>query len=163
MNIKKIIILSTLSLLILSCSKADSTKEIKTNTHKTASMSKTSVNLPSYSDSIVNKMLINYNANDFNSFKANFDKQMLEAMTKEKFVELKEAVNSSIGKWLSINNSVVTSMGDYILVKYKADFEKEKNVEISIVYNTISKSNTPVISGFVFNSPKLNASQSAKK
>ncbi|MEW6771455.1 MAG: DUF3887 domain-containing protein [Bacillota bacterium] len=138
---KKVLLLATCFLLVLGgCSrKAD------------VSVDQQSV-LP-YADPIADNLLEGFNEGNYTKFSRDFDEQMKNGLPEPVFNQMRQQIVSKVGLYKSRTVSKVLKQGPATIVIYDAEFEKEKGVEVKVVFQKYEEKN--LVSGLWFNSPKL--------
>ncbi len=101
-----------------------------------------------YSEAKTDSLLAGMNANDYAMFSGDFDKDMLNAMTKEQFDALKKDRDAKLGLYVSRQVNSVVQDGDFYAVIYDAKFEKDEAVVMRVVFRV---SEPHQVSGLWFN------------
>ena len=78
---------------------------------------------------------------------------MREKMPLQELETLNNQLNEKIGNLVNPGFPEVTTQGNNIILEYKAEFEKEKNITIRVVFN--KEPGGYKIAGLWFDSPKL--------
>ncbi|MBU7026103.1 MAG: DUF3887 domain-containing protein [Theionarchaea archaeon] len=102
---------------------------------------------------IAENILQSINNNDHQGFIKDFSEEMKNAFPLQEFTELRETLESKIGKYISSTPTRVTEQGGFIAVIFTAKFEKEDNVTVRVVFEKGDE--THKVSGLWFDSPKL--------
>ena len=102
---------------------------------------------------IAENILSSLNDNNYQGFVRDFSEETKNATTPEDFVELREFLTSTIGKYISSTPTEVTEEEGYIVVYFTAKFEQEENVTVRVVFK--EGDNTHEVYGLWFDSPKL--------
>jgi hypothetical protein len=71
---------------------------------------------------------------DYAKFSADFDADMLAALTEAKFADLKTDRDIALGGYVSREVVNVTQSGDFYTVFYLAQFEKQSDVILRVVF-----------------------------
>jgi hypothetical protein len=87
-----------------------------------------------FSESKTDNLLAGMNAGDYTIFSADFDQDMLNAMTKDQFDALKKDRDAKLGLYVSRTVNSVIQTGDFYAVIYDAKFEKDEAVVIRVVF-----------------------------
>ena len=87
-----------------------------------------------FSESKTDNLLAGMNAGDYAMFSADFDGDMLAAMTKEQFDALKKDRDAKLGLYLSRTVNSVLQQDDFYIVIYDAKFEKDEAVIVRVVF-----------------------------
>jgi len=87
-----------------------------------------------YSEPKTDNLLAGMNAGDYAMFSANFDADMLAAMTESKFNTLKADRDAKLGFYVSRTVDTVFQQGDFYVVVYLAKFEKDEAVTVRVVF-----------------------------
>ncbi|MBE0409168.1 MAG: DUF3887 domain-containing protein [Anaerolineales bacterium] len=93
------------------------------------------------------------NEGDYASFCQDFSDLLKEAFTKEEFIDFRETVLNTSGRFETITNSRIsrTQDRDYVAYIFSTRFEEE-NVTLTLVYAI----DGDLVEGIFFNAPKLN-------
>ncbi|MEW6574459.1 MAG: DUF3887 domain-containing protein [Bacillota bacterium] len=106
-----------------------------------------------YADPIVDNLLEGFNEGNYTKFSRDFDEQMKNGLPEPVFNQTRQLVTSKVGLYKSRTVAKVEKQGPATIVIYDADFEKEKGVEVKVVFQKYGEKN--LVSGLWFNSPKL--------
>lgn len=106
-----------------------------------------------YADPIVDNLLEGFNAGNYTKFSRDFDEQMKNGLPEPVFNQTRQQIVSKVGLYKSRTVSKVQKQGGGTIVIYDAEFEKEKGVEVKVVFQKYGEKN--LVSGLWFNSPKL--------
>lgn len=87
-----------------------------------------------FSEAKTDNLLAGMNANDYAAFSADFDQEMLNAMTQAQFDALKLDRDAKLGLYVSRKVTSVVQQGDFYAVIYSAAFEKDADVVIRVVF-----------------------------
>lgn len=87
-----------------------------------------------FSEPKTDNLLSGMNANDYAVFSADFDQDMLGAMTQAQFDALKKDRDAKLGLYVSREVTSVVQQGDFYIVIYKAAFEKDPDVIVRVVF-----------------------------
>jgi len=90
---------------------------------------------------------------DYEKASRNFNGIMREKMPLQQLKTLYEQINEKIGDLVNLGSPKISRQGENITLEYQAEFEKEKNVTVRIVFN--KEGDGYKISGLWFDSPKL--------
>ena len=90
---------------------------------------------------------------DYKKASINFNGIMREKMPLQELETLNNQLNEKIGNLVNPGFPEVTTQGNNIILEYKAEFEKEKNITIRVVFN--KEPGGYKIAGLWFDSPKL--------
>ena len=106
-----------------------------------------------YADPAAENLLTGLNEGNYAAYSRDFSAEMREAIDETVFEQNREFVVSRIGFYKSRDDPVVTEVGDYVAVTYRAKFEREDGVVLRFVF----KEDDPAhrLHGLWFNSPKL--------
>ena len=89
-----------------------------------------------FSEGKTETLLSGMNNHDYAAFSQDFDAKMLKAMTQEQFDALKRDRDSNLGLYISREVSRVALVGDFYAVSYIAQFEKDDNVMVRVMFST---------------------------
>jgi major membrane immunogen (membrane-anchored lipoprotein) len=106
-----------------------------------------------YADPIVDNLLEGFNEGNYTKFSRDFDEQMKNGLPEPVFNQTRQQIVSKVGLYKSRTVSKVQKQGRGTIVIYDAEFEKEKGVEVKVVFQKYGEKN--LVSGLWFNSPKL--------
>ncbi len=106
-----------------------------------------------YAEPIADNLLQGFTMQNYTMFSRDFDDTMKEAMTYEMFLQTHAFVVTRLGYYLSREVQSVFKEEPYTVVIYNAEFEKEGNVTVKIVFS--EQNGKHVVSGLWFSSPKL--------
>lgn len=101
-----------------------------------------------FSESKTDNLLTGMNAGDYAMFSADFDQDMLNAMTQAQFDALKMDRDAKLGLYVSRQVTSVAQQGDFYIVIYSAAFEKDPDVTVRVVFRIADPHQ---ISGLWFN------------
>ena len=101
-----------------------------------------------FSEAKTDNLLAGMNANDYAAFSKDFDKDMLNAMTRSRFDVLKKDRDAKLGPYVSRQVNSVVQVGDFYAVIYDAVFEKDEAVMIRVVFRIAEQHE---VSGLWFN------------
>lgn len=87
-----------------------------------------------FSEAKTDNLLAGMNAGDYALFSADFDQDMLTAMTQAQFDTLKQDRDAKLGLYVSREVTSVVEQGDFYVVVYSAAFEKEPDVTVRVVF-----------------------------
>jgi hypothetical protein len=87
-----------------------------------------------FSESKTDNLLAGMNAGDYATFSADFDQDMLAAMTQSQFDALKLDRDAKLGLYVSRQVNSVVQQGDFYSVSYDAKFEKDEAVVVRVVF-----------------------------
>ncbi|MFA7562072.1 MAG: DUF3887 domain-containing protein [Methanoculleus sp.] len=106
-----------------------------------------------YADPAAENLLTGLNEGNYAAYSRDFSAEMREAIDETVFEQNREFVVSRIGFYKSRDDPVVTEVGDYVAVTYRAKFEREDGVVLRFAF----KEDDPAhrLHGLWFNSPKL--------
>lgn len=93
-------------------------------------------------------LLAGMNAGDYAMFSADFDQDMLNAMTQTQFEALKKDRDARLGSYVSREVNSVIESGDFYSVIYDTKFEKDDAVTMRVVFRAAEPHE---ISGLWFN------------
>lgn len=102
---------------------------------------------------LVARILEGFNEDNYLIFSKPFDERMKKGLKEEMFHKTRADIFSKIGLYISKRSPKVFSKAPFITVIYKADFEKEKDVNVRVIFQKYNKKY--LVSGLWFNSPKL--------
>lgn len=102
---------------------------------------------------IAENILKSINNNDYQGFTADFSQEMMNSFPPQEFANLREMLESKIGKYISKTPAKVTEEGEYIVVYFDAQYEKEEAVTVKVVFEKGDE--TYKVQGLWFDSPKL--------
>jgi major membrane immunogen (membrane-anchored lipoprotein) len=106
-----------------------------------------------YADPIADNLLEGFNEGNYTKFSRDFDEQMKNGLPEPVFNQTRQQIVSKVGLYKSRTVSKVQKQGPGTIVIYDAEFEKEKGVEVKVVFQKYGEKN--LVSGLWFNSPKL--------
>jgi len=92
------------------------------------------------------------NENDYATFSTDFNSDMKKAIDEQGLANIENMVVAKVGEYVSRQVDTVQLVGDYVRVIYKANFEQEEGVTVTLVFE---KDDSHAIGGLWFNSPKL--------
>jgi hypothetical protein len=101
-----------------------------------------------FTESKTDNLLAGMNAGDYAIFSADFDADMLKAMTQSQFDALKKDRDAKLGLYVSRAVNSVTQQGDFYIVVYDAVFEKDNAVVVRVVFRAAEPHQ---VSGLWFN------------
>ena len=87
-----------------------------------------------FSEAKTDNLLAGLNAGDYAMFSADFDQDMLNAMTQAQFDALKLDRDAKVGLYVSREVTSVVQQGDFYAVVYSAAFEKDAAVVVRVVF-----------------------------
>lgn len=87
-----------------------------------------------FSEAKTDNLLAGLNAGDYAMFSADFDQDMLNAMTQAQFDALKLDRDAKVGLYVSREVTSVVQQGDFYAVVYSAAFEKAPDVTVRVVF-----------------------------
>lgn len=87
-----------------------------------------------FSEAKTDNLLAGMNANDYAAFSADFDQDMLNAMTQAQFDALKLDRDAKLGLYVSRKVTSVVQQGDFYAVIYSAAFENDPDVTVRVVF-----------------------------
>jgi hypothetical protein len=106
-----------------------------------------------YADPVVDNLLVGFNEGDYAKFSRDFDERMKSAIPEATFAQMRQDMVSKIGLYKSRTFSKVEKQGEATIVIYTAEFGKESEVEVKVVFTPDGEKN--LVSGLFFDSPKL--------
>lgn len=83
---------------------------------------------------IAENMFKSMNEGDYAGFTKDFSREMKEAITVQRFIDLKERYESVFGKYISSFPIKVVEKGEYDAVYFYVEFEREENVPVEISF-----------------------------
>lgn len=101
-----------------------------------------------FTESKTDNLLAGLSAGDYAVFSADFDADMLKAMTQAQFDSLKQDRDAKLGAYVSRTVNTVTQQGDFYIVVYDAAFEKDAAVVMRVVFRVAEPHQ---VSGLWFN------------
>jgi hypothetical protein len=87
-----------------------------------------------FSEDATDNLLEGMNANDYAMFSRDFDQDMLNAITQDKFDDLKKDRDAKVGLYISREVNSVLRQSDFYVVTYDAKFEKDEAVTVRVVF-----------------------------
>jgi hypothetical protein len=87
-----------------------------------------------FSESKTDNLLAGMNAGDYSRFSADFDSAMLKAIPQAQFDAMKKDRDTKLGLYVSRQVVSVVQQGDYYVVIYDANFEKDDAVVVRVVF-----------------------------
>lgn len=87
-----------------------------------------------FSEAKTDNLLAGLNAGDYAMFSADFDQDMLNAMTQAQFDALKLDRDAKVGLYVSREVTSVVQQGDFYAVVYSAALEKAPDVTVRVVF-----------------------------
>jgi hypothetical protein len=87
-----------------------------------------------FSESKTDNLLAGMNEGDYAMFSADFDQEMLTAMSQTQFDSLKADRDAKLGLYLSRTVTDVYQQEDFYVVVYAAKFEKDDAVVVRVVF-----------------------------
>ncbi|MCT8337815.1 DUF3887 domain-containing protein [Methanoculleus sp. Afa-1] len=106
-----------------------------------------------YADPIADNLMQGFNDGNYTVYSRDFGPEMRQALDEAAFVQNREDVTSRIGLYESRSDPVVTEIGEFVAVTYRAAFEQEDGVALRLVFKKGDESHQ--LYGLWFNSPKL--------
>lgn len=106
-----------------------------------------------YAEPVVDSILKGFNEDNYELFSMDFDEIMKKHLNEEANNKTRAQIFSKIGLYVSKGSPRVSEKTSFIAIDYKADFEKEKGVNVRVVFKKYGDKN--LVSGLWFNSPKL--------
>lgn len=106
-----------------------------------------------YADPIADNLMQGFNEGNYTVYSRDFGPEMRQALDEAAFVQNREDVTSRIGLYESRSDPVVTEIGEFVAVTYRAAFEQEDGVALRLVFKKGDESHQ--LYGLWFNSPKL--------
>lgn len=103
-------------------------------------------------DPVADNVFAGMNEGDYTKFARDFDSTMAKALNEKAFSEMTQTFDERIGKYQSREVTKVERVDMVFVVHYSADFEKEKDVAVSL---SVRDSDPPQVAGLWFDSPKL--------
>ncbi|KYK33280.1 MAG: hypothetical protein AYK19_14130 [Theionarchaea archaeon DG-70-1] len=88
---------------------------------------------------IAENILQSMNEGDYVGFTKDFSEGMKEAMTLQKFVDLKGRLESTVGKYISSSPAKAIERGEYVAVYFSAKFRNEENIPVEISFKKDDK------------------------
>lgn len=88
-----------------------------------------------FSEAITDNMFAGLAANDYAAISRDFDNDMYERAPATEFSAWKEGLEEVIGAYLSRNIDKVTQSGEFYVVTYQANFEKEEQVTVTVAFH----------------------------
>ena len=101
-----------------------------------------------FTEAKTDNLLAGMNAGDYAVFSADFDADMLKAMTQSQFESLKADRDAKVGAYVSRTVNSVIQQGDFYIVVYDAAFEKEAAVVMRVIFRVAEPHQ---VSGLWFN------------
>jgi len=120
---------------------------------KKVSVSVSQQNVLVYADPIADNLLTGFNEKNYSKFSRDFSEQMKNGLSKPVFNQTRQQIVSKLGLYKTRTVSKIYKQGPSTIVIYNAEFEKEKGVEVKVVFQKYEEKN--LVSGLWFNSPKL--------
>ena len=87
-----------------------------------------------YADPVVDDLLQAFNEAEYEEFSRYFDENMKSQIRKSVFLDMRDTLVSKMGLYQSRALALITREGSYEVVFYSADFEKEENVQVKVVF-----------------------------
>ena len=87
-----------------------------------------------FSEEKTDNLLAGMRAGDYAAFSWDFDQQMLDAITETQFETLKKERDATLGAYVSRQVNRVVQTGDFYVVFYDAEFEKDDAVTMRVVF-----------------------------
>ncbi|TES91009.1 MAG: DUF3887 domain-containing protein [Candidatus Cloacimonadota bacterium] len=106
-----------------------------------------------YAEPVVDSILKGFNEDNYELFSMDFDETMKKHLNEKAHNKVRAQIVSKIGLYVSKDSPRVSEKPSFIAIDYKADFEKEKGVNVRVVFKKYGDKN--LVSGLWFNSPKL--------
>jgi ABC-type branched-subunit amino acid transport system substrate-binding protein len=102
---------------------------------------------PDYAGPITEEILQAFNSGDYLAYSRHFDQTMLQAATEAGFQKSREQVQAAYGDYISKTFEELQEnlQGVYTVVVYKAQFSKQADVEVQVVFQMIG--DTVFVSG----------------
>ncbi len=101
-----------------------------------------------FSESKTDNLLAGLKAGDYAVFSADFDAEMLKAMSQPQFESLKTDRDAKFGPYISRTVTAVVQQDDFYIVFYDAVFEKDNAVVMRVVFRVAEPHQ---VSGLWFN------------
>lgn len=101
-----------------------------------------------FSEPMTNNLLEGLKIGNYAVFSHDFDDAMLKAIDEKSFADLKEGRDSTLGNYISREVLQVTDDGTYYVVFFLAQFEKQTDVTMRVVFHV---DEPHMISGLWFN------------
>jgi predicted small secreted protein len=90
-----------------------------------------------FSEAETDNLMSGLNSGDYAVFSKDFDKNMLNALTESSFRALRGERNAKLGKYVSRTvQDVYKTNRDFYTVIYNANFEKQEDVVMRVVFHT---------------------------
>jgi len=102
---------------------------------------------------ITDNLLQGFNDRDYHTLSRDFDEQMKALFTQPVFEQMQRMIEAKIGRYRSRVPAHIQKKGPYRVVVYRAEFDREKEVELTLSF--MKYGNRNLVSGLWFNSPKL--------
>ncbi len=111
---------------------------------------------PAGADNITEKLILAYDAMDYEAYLENFDELATGSVGIDWFMQTSNIIRKNVGSYITGSKVLmeVKPSGNYTDVTYKAQYSKEPNGVTIIVSLNITDSGTYAV-GIWFNSPKL--------
>ena len=89
-----------------------------------------------FSEPIADNLFAGLAANDYAVFSSDFDPDMQETITADIFIGWKLNLDDKLGQYISRQVDQVTQSGEFHLVVYQVEFEKDEQGLVGIVFHT---------------------------
>jgi len=106
-----------------------------------------------YADPVAENLLAGFNSGDYGVYSRDFDEMMKNGLPENVFKQTREMILGKIGKYKSRTVDKVQKKNQYVVVMYKAEFERESGVNVKVVFAKYADKN--LVSGLWFDSQKL--------
>jgi len=106
-----------------------------------------------YADPVMENILVGFNKNDYETYSRDFGNQMKKAQPEPAFQKVRQKIVGRIGLYKKHALTRIVKTGKYYIVIYAGEFEKEKGVQMRLVFNKNDASHK--VAGLWFNSPGL--------
>lgn len=87
-----------------------------------------------YADPVVDELFQAFNEAEYGKFSRYFDENMKSQIRKSVFLDMRDTLVLKMGLYQSRALVLITREGSYEAVFYSADFEKEENVQVKVVF-----------------------------
>ena len=87
-----------------------------------------------YADPVVDELFQAFNEAEYGEFSRYFDENMKSQIRKSVFLDMRDTLVLKMGLYQSRALVRITREGSYEAVFYSADFEKEENVQVKVVF-----------------------------
>jgi hypothetical protein len=104
-----------------------------------------------FSEASVDNLLDGWIASNYAVFSRDFDTDMQDEISAAKFLDLKQSIDDQLGNYISRRVDQVTHADEFYVVTYRAKFEQEEAVKISVAFHRSNQS----IAFLAFDSEKV--------